>query len=93
MNHTQSQQLQNDDLPSSNNVKQSGFLAQFVEHPASVGETYWQHMAFALRFSGTLFCAAFAALVHAAIPPLFETTAGRLINSMYETMQNRHNHS
>ncbi|MEM7441254.1 MAG: DUF6356 family protein [Pseudomonadota bacterium] len=58
------------------------FFAKFYSHPASVGETYFGHMAFALRFSGLLAFAAFAALVHAFIPPLFETTAGRIIKDL-----------
>ena len=36
----------------------------FRDHPAKVGETYFEHMAFALGFSVRLFRAAFAALLH-----------------------------
>ena len=58
------------------------FFTKFRTHPASVGETYFSHMAFACRFSGLLAFAAFAALVHALVPPLFETTAGRIIKAL-----------
>jgi hypothetical protein len=42
----------------------------FTSHPASVDETYFEHLVFALRFSGTLLVAAGAALVHALVPCL-----------------------
>jgi hypothetical protein len=61
----------------------------FTTHPASVDESYLEHMAFAGKFSGRLFVAAFAALVHAVLPFLFETTASRIIRQLYERMHNR----
>ena len=40
----------------------------FLEHPASVGESYWQHMGQAMRF-GTLLClTGFACLFHGLLP-------------------------
>lgn len=57
-------------------------LRAFTDHPASVGESYWQHLAFALGFSFKLFVAAVAALVHAVFPFLFKTTASGLIADM-----------
>lgn len=62
----------------------------FVTHPQSVDETYLQHAAFALKFSGALFGAAFAALVHAAIPCLCETTASRTIKRLHAKIITRH---
>ncbi|MEM1075950.1 MAG: DUF6356 family protein [Pseudomonadota bacterium] len=61
----------------------------FLDHPAAVNETFWQHMAFALRFAGSLFLAAGAALVHAFIPCLFEKTASRIIAQLYARTHNR----
>jgi len=66
------------------------FFATMRSHPASVGETYFGHMRFALRFSGLLFAAGGAALVHAFLPALFETTAGRLIQRMSVMIETRH---
>ncbi len=71
-------------------VKQSNFFTAFRDHPASVGESYFGHMAFALKFSGLLFAAGGAALIHAFVPPLFETTASRRIKQMCAMMENRH---
>ena len=61
----------------------------FTDHPASVDETYFGHMAFAAWFSSRLFLAAGAALVHAFLPFLFETTASRIIRELYERTHNR----
>ncbi len=61
----------------------------FLDHPKSVEETYVQHAAFAGRFSLSLFGAAFAALVHAAIPCLFERTASRVVADLYARTHNR----
>ncbi len=57
-------------------------LRAFTEHPASVGESYWGHLAFALGFAVRLLLAGLAALVHALLPFLFKTTASRLIAEM-----------
>lgn len=64
----------------------------FLDHPATVGETYFGHMAFAAWFSSRLFAAAFAAIVHAFLPFLFETTASRIIRELYERTHNRGRH-
>ena len=61
----------------------------FLNHPASVDETFWEHFLFALTFSATLFAAAFAALIHALIPCLFEKTASRLVAQLYHRTHNR----
>jgi hypothetical protein len=61
----------------------------FTDHPASVDETYFGHMAFAAWFASRLFAAAGAALVHAFLPFLFESTASRIIRELYERTHNR----
>ena len=61
----------------------------FTTHPASVDETYFGHMAFAGWFASKLFLAAFAALIHALLPFLFESTASRIIRELYERTHNR----
>ncbi|PWL16916.1 hypothetical protein DKP76_15600 [Falsochrobactrum shanghaiense] len=61
----------------------------FTAHPQSVDESYFQHMMFAARFSAKLFAAAFAALIHAVLPFLFEKTASSIIRELYERTHNR----
>ena len=58
----------------------------FTEHPASVDETYAEHMATALSFSGPLFKASCAALIHAFLPFLFVTTGSETIATLHERM-------
>jgi len=61
----------------------------FLDHPRSVEESYLEHAAFAGKFSFKLFLAAFAAMVHAVIPCLFEKTASKMIAEMYAKTHNR----
>ena len=61
----------------------------FIDHPASVNETYFGHMAFAGWFASKLFMAGGAALVHAFLPFLFETTASRIVRELSERTHNR----
>jgi hypothetical protein len=61
----------------------------FTDHPASVDETYFGHMAFACWFASRLFLAAFVALVHAFLPFLFETTASRIVRELAERTHGR----
>ena len=61
----------------------------FTAHPGTVGETYFGHMAFAAWFASRLTMAALAALVHAFLPFLFETTASRIVRELYERTQGR----
>lgn len=64
----------------------------FSAHPASVGETYWQHMAVALKFAFALFGAALAVLVHAIFPAWFERTASQKITQLHDQLvRNRQN--
>lgn len=61
----------------------------FIDHPNSVDEGYFEHMAFALRFAGLLSLAAIAALIHAFIPAACEKTASKIIAKLYARTHNR----
>lgn len=65
------------------------FARIFLQHPATVEESYLEHAAFAGSFSLRLFTAAFAALVHAVVPCLFEKTASRIVADLYTSTHNR----
>ena len=65
------------------------FLSAFRDHPASVGETYPEHMTFALRFGARLVCAGTAAFVHALFPALFETTASDTVKKIHAEIEGR----
>lgn len=61
----------------------------FTSHPETVGETYLGHLAFAAWFSSRLFLAGGAALVHALLPFLFETTASRIVRELADRTHKR----
>lgn len=67
----------------------TAFFAAFRAHPASVGETYLEHLFFALKFSFRLFGAGLAALIHALIPALFCSTASEKIHEMHADLSSR----
>jgi hypothetical protein len=57
-------------------------LRLFTEHPASVGETYLQHLRFAWRTGGTMLMGGCACLVHGLCPFLCTTTGSRTIRAL-----------
>jgi hypothetical protein len=61
----------------------------FTAHPAAVGESYFEHMRFALKFSGRLFRAAFAAFAHGFVPAACETTASEAVFAMTDEIRAR----
>jgi hypothetical protein len=58
----------------------------FIDHPASVNETYFQHLCSALSFTATMLVAAAACLVHAFLPFLCLKTGSRLITGLHDRM-------
>ena len=61
-------------------------LNKFIEHPASVNESYFQHMGVALSLCGRFSYGAFAALIHAFLPFLFVKTGRQMINELQMRM-------
>ena len=58
----------------------------FTAHPASVGETYFQHMQSAAGFGATMLRAASMCLVHALLPFVFKTSASQAITELHDRM-------
>jgi len=65
------------------------FQRLFLDHPASVDETYLDHARFASGFAGWLLLAGLAATVHAVLPFAFEQTASGIIRRLYARIENR----
>ena len=63
-----------------------GIRRAFTEHPASVGETYGQHMRVAAHFAKELSLAAGAAAVHAIVPSMCCTSASDRIKKLHGEM-------
>jgi hypothetical protein len=58
----------------------------FTEHPASVGETYLQHLRSACGFAGLMFLGGMACLLHAIFPFTFRHTGSDCITRLHERM-------
>ena len=51
-------------------------------HLEKAKETYWQHAVFASAFAFQCFKASLMAFVHALVPGLFETDAGKIVRML-----------
>lgn len=58
----------------------------FNEHPASVGETYFEHLAAAAQFAGWMLVAAIACFMHAVFPFLCVSTGSGIIKRLHDRM-------
>lgn len=67
----------------------TGLTRIMIAHPNSVGETYLEHMRFALRFAALLTAAGVCALLHAFLPFCFEKTASNIVRRLYKRVNNR----
>ena len=61
-------------------------LQQFTCHPAAVGETYSQHLAFATGTGGRMVVAGLACMLHGIFPFLFERTGSRTIIELHRSV-------
>ena len=57
-------------------------LRHFTEHPASVGETYFEHLKFASRTGAMMLAGGCACIVHGLMPFLCTTTGSRTIRTL-----------
>jgi len=58
----------------------------FTKHPASVDETYAEHLGVACGFSLRMCLGGLACLVHAFLPFLFVKTGSETISELHERM-------
>jgi len=58
----------------------------FTDHPASVGESYVEHMGTALSFAVPMLLAGLACALHGLFPFLFRTTGSRTIAALHDRM-------
>lgn len=61
----------------------------FTGHPASVGETYPEHLRFASRTGVVLLGAGLAAIAHGLVPCLFKSTSSSTVLRLAEGMRRR----
>ncbi len=58
----------------------------FVDHPATVGETYFEHLRVASTFGARMLLGGFACLVHGLVPCLFQKTGSTQIRYLHDKM-------
>jgi hypothetical protein len=61
----------------------------FLDHPSSIGETYFEHQRNAFRFAASLFGGALACFIHGVIPSCFLTTGSETVRDLHNRMSNR----
>jgi hypothetical protein len=64
-------------------------LRAFTEHPASVGESYFEHQRVALSVGVRLMGAGLACSVHAFAPWLFVNTGSRTVFELHRRLTGR----
>lgn len=58
----------------------------FLDHPASVGESYGEHALFAACFGWKMLLGALACFLHALVPALCETKGSRTTQELYDRL-------
>ena len=61
-------------------------LRAFRDHPATVGETYTEHMGSAFSFSFRLIGAGLACFIHGVFPFLFKKTGSEAVLELHHRM-------
>ena len=61
-------------------------FTRFNEHPASVNETYLQHMGVAFGFGGRMLAGSLACFVHGFFPWMFTTRGSDTIRKLHHRM-------
>ena len=58
----------------------------FTDHPASVGESYFEHMGMAFSFGGKMVLSGIACLLHGLFPWMFLTTGSEAVDELHTRM-------
>src|SRR3954470_17595509 len=72
------------------NIRAMALLEKiFLDHPRSVGESYFRHMACAARYGFRITLAGLACMVHSLAPALFPQTASSLVRELAAELEAR----
>ena len=63
-----------------------GLKRLFTEHPASVGETYFEHLCTATGFAAQMMLGGAACFLHALFPFAFRRTGSECIEHLHDRM-------
>ena len=58
----------------------------FTEHPASVNETYLQHLCSAMSFGVRMVLAGIACMIHGLLPATFVTRGSDTVRALHDRM-------
>jgi Family of unknown function (DUF6356) len=61
----------------------------FVDHPDSVGESYFEHMTVAFGFGFQMLGGALACIIHGIVPGLFVCSGSKTINCLHDRLQEK----
>ena len=62
------------------------FSRIFLDHPKTVGESYWEHFRVAGSFGVAMVTGGVKAMVHAALPNVYETAGSDTIRRLHTIM-------
>ncbi|MET3825169.1 hypothetical protein ABIC16_000862 [Sphingomonas sp. PvP055] len=62
------------------------FRRLFLDHPATVGESYTEHFGVASRFGMTMIVGGLGAVVHAFVPAWCKTSGSRTVAELHRQM-------
>lgn len=66
-------------------------ISSFQDHPASVGETYFEHLVHASSFGARMMLGGVACVLHGLLPFLFVKTGSRQIINLHDRMVENRN--
>ena len=55
----------------------------FLDHPKTVGETYWQHFGVATGFGRTMIGGGIKAVLHGLFPNIFQTAGSDTVRQLH----------
>jgi len=64
-------------------------MGLFTDHPAEVGESYTEHMAYAGSVGGRMVLAGLACIIHGFLPFLFKTTGSSAVARLHNLMMEK----
>ena len=62
------------------------FRRLFLDHPASVGESYAEHFGVATRFGMKMIAGGIGATLHGVLPFAFKTSGSRTVEALHAQM-------
>ncbi len=62
------------------------FSRIFLDHPKTVGESYWEHFGVATSFGRTMIMGGIRAVLHGFFPNIFKTSGSDTVRSLHAVL-------